>query len=79
MDLEDRIAAYRPGWFVSWNSIEDDKMQALSKFYRLTRVAEFPAMDDPDRNLMIVYRLDAKDGVVPQRKLVKARALRSGL
>lgn len=79
MDLEDRIAAYRPGWFVSWNSIEDDKMQALSKFYRLTRVAEFPAMDDPDRNLMIVYRLDAKDGVAPQRKLQRLRPGRANL
>jgi len=74
MDLEDRIAAYKPGWFVSWNSIEDDKMEALNKFYRLTRVAEFPAMDDPDRNVMIVYRLDAKDGVTPQRKK-KVKAL----
>lgn len=74
MDLEDRIAAYKPGWFVSWNSIEDDKMEALNKFYRLTRVAEFPAMDDPDRNVMIVYRLDAKEGVTPQRKK-KAKAL----
>lgn len=77
MDLEDRIAAYRPGWFVSWNSIEDDKMQALSKFYRLTRVAEFPAMDDPDRNLMIVYRLDPKEGAVPRRKTGRARTARS--
>jgi len=68
MELEDRIAAYRPGWFVSWNSIEDDKMEALNKFYVLTRVAEFPVMDDPDRNVMIVYRLDAKDGVSPQRR-----------
>ncbi|MEG9432318.1 glycosyl transferase [Terriglobus sp. ADX1] len=75
MDLEDRIAAYKPGWFVSWNSIEDDKMEALNKFYRLTRVAEFPAMDDPDRNVMIVYRLDAKDGIVPQRKHKKLKAL----
>ncbi|MEZ2348318.1 ArnT family glycosyltransferase [Terriglobus sp. RCC_193] len=75
MDLEDRIAAYKPGWFVSWNSIEDDKMEALSKFYLLTRVAEFPAMDDPDRNVMIVYRLDAKDGVTPQRKHKQEKAL----
>jgi len=49
-------------------------MEALNKFYRLTRVAEFPAMDDPDRNVMIVYRLDAKDGVTPQRKK-KVKAL----
>lgn len=68
MELEDRIAAYRPGWFVSWNYVEDDKMGALGKFYRLTRVAAFPAMDDPDRNVMIVYRLDPKSGVQPKRK-----------
>ncbi|AFL89817.1 hypothetical protein Terro_3603 [Terriglobus roseus DSM 18391] len=75
MDLEDRIAAYRPGWFVSWNYVEDDKMAALSRFYTLTRVAEFPAMDDPDRNLMIVYRLDAKEGMKPKRKRPGARLL----
>ena len=79
MQLEDRIAAYRPGWFVTWNYVEDDKMQALGKFYRLTRVAEFPAMDDPDRNVMIVYRLDAKDGVKPKRGRLGARALPTAL
>ena len=58
MDLEDRIAAYRPGWYVAWNDVESDKMEALTKFYTLDRVAAFPAMDDPERNLMIVYKLD---------------------
>ncbi len=67
MDLEDRIATYKPGWFVAWNYVEDDKMDALSKFYHLTRIAAFPAMDDPDRNLLIVYRLDARAGVEPRR------------
>ena len=33
-------------------------MDALSPLYHLTRVADFPAMDDPDRNLLILYRLD---------------------
>ena len=68
LDLEDRIAVYKPGWFVTWNYVEDDKMQALSRFYQLTRIAALPAMDDPERNLMIVYRLDAKDGVAPRRR-----------
>ena len=67
MELEDRIAAYRPGWFVAWNYVEDDKMDALGKFYRLTRVRDIPAMDDPDRNLLIVYRLDPKESVKPRR------------
>ncbi|MBS1814342.1 MAG: glycosyltransferase family 39 protein [Acidobacteria bacterium] len=60
LDLDQRVAKYRPGWFIAWNYVEDDKMDALTGLYRLTRVAEFPAMDDPDRNLLIVYRLDAK-------------------
>lgn len=60
LELDQRVARYRPGWFVAWNFVEDDKMDALSTLYRLTRVAEFPAMDDPDRNLLIVYRLDPK-------------------
>lgn len=74
MQLEDRIAAYKPGWFVAWNYVEDDKMEALATFYRLTRVAAFPAMDDPDRNLMIVYRLDPIEGKTPKRKRLKKTA-----
>jgi hypothetical protein len=59
MMLADRAAAYKPGWFATWNDVEDDKMDALTPAYRLVRVAAFPAFDDPDRNLLILYRLDA--------------------
>lgn len=58
MELEDRVKAYRPGWYVTWNQVDDDKMDALTPIYHLKRVASFPAMDDPERNLMILYRLD---------------------
>jgi hypothetical protein len=58
LELVDRVRRYRPGWYVAWNAIEDDKMDALRPFYHVERVAAFPAMDDPDRNLLIVYRLD---------------------
>jgi 4-amino-4-deoxy-L-arabinose transferase-like glycosyltransferase len=75
MELEDRIAAYKPGWFVAWNYVEDDKMDSLAKFYQLTRVAEFPAMDDPDRNLLIVYRLDAKKKALPGIRSAKRSTL----
>jgi 4-amino-4-deoxy-L-arabinose transferase-like glycosyltransferase len=59
MTLPDRVATYKPGWFATWNDVEDDKMDALAPMYRLMRVAAFPAFDDPDRNLLILYRLDA--------------------
>jgi 4-amino-4-deoxy-L-arabinose transferase-like glycosyltransferase len=58
MDLPVRIKAYQPGWYVTWNQVDDDKMDALTPTYHLQRVAAFPAMDDPERNLLILYRLD---------------------
>lgn len=58
MTLGDRIAKYKPGWFATWNEVEDDKMEALAPTYRLERVVAMPAFDDPDRNLLILYRLD---------------------
>ncbi len=58
MDLVQRAATYHPGWYAAWNQVDDDKMDALGRFYRLDRVAEFPAMDDPERNQLILYRLD---------------------
>ncbi len=61
-ELPDRVARYHPGWFLSWNQIDDDKMDALMPLYRVQRVAAFPAMDDPERNLLILYRLDPPTG-----------------
>jgi len=58
MPLEDRAAAYRPGWYAAWNEVDDDKMDALAPLFHVERVAAFPAMDDPERNLLILYRLD---------------------
>jgi hypothetical protein len=82
MELVDRIAAYKPGWYVSWNYVEDDKQEALDKYYRLERVAAIPAMDDPDRNLLILYKLLPLDGngVKPARRARRrAHVLRTGL
>jgi len=59
MTLPERVAKYRPGWFATWNDVEDDKMEALAPWFRLVRVATIPAFDDPDRNVLILYRLDA--------------------
>jgi hypothetical protein len=58
MTLPDRVAAYRPGWFATWNDVEDDKMDALAPGFRLVRVMSVPVFDDPDRNLLILYRLE---------------------
>jgi hypothetical protein len=61
LELADRLKLYRPGWYVAWNDVEDDKADALTPHYALQRVAAFPVMDDPDRDLLILYRLDPTD------------------
>ena len=61
-DMDVRVKAYQPGWYASWNDVEDDKADALSPTYQMQRVAAFPAYDDPDRNLLILYRLDPAAG-----------------
>jgi hypothetical protein len=67
MDLAVRVQAYHPGWYVAWNQVDDDKMDALAPMYHLQRVAAFPAMDDPERNLLILYRLDPAIPGTPPR------------
>lgn len=57
-DLDVRAKKYQPGWYASWNDVEDDKADALTPMFQMKRVAAFPAYDDPDRNLLILYRLD---------------------
>jgi hypothetical protein len=81
MELADRAALYRPGWYVAWNEIDDDKMDALARNFRVERVAEFPAMDDPDRDLLILYRLDDQAAEPPRghRRQPIPRSLRTGL
>ena len=75
MTLPDRVAAYRPGWFATWNDVEDDKMEALAPVYRLVRVASIPAFDDPDRNLLILYRLDPLNQRGPAGKPGRRRTM----
>jgi hypothetical protein len=65
LDLDSRVAKYHPGWYIAWNELDDDKADAITPLYRPVRVAAFPALDDPDRNLLIVYRLDPKAPTPP--------------
>ncbi len=79
LDLPDRVKLYRPGWYAAWNELDDDKMDSLTPLYRIERVAAFPAMDDPARNLLILYRLDPAAGMppIPRRRKPTPKPLRT--
>jgi hypothetical protein len=78
LDLGERVTQYRPGWYIAWNELDDDKAEAITPLYTLTRVAAIPALDDPDRNLLIVYRLDPnEEGTAPGPHKARRRTPRA--
>jgi 4-amino-4-deoxy-L-arabinose transferase-like glycosyltransferase len=56
-DLAKRIHNYQPGWYAAWNELDPGTLEDLKTQYSLERVASFRAFDDPDRNLLILYKL----------------------
>jgi 4-amino-4-deoxy-L-arabinose transferase-like glycosyltransferase len=55
-DLRQKALAYQPGWYVGWNELDQDYMDALSAF-RLDEVANYAVFDREDRNRLKLYRM----------------------
>ena len=56
MPLSAKIQRYRPGWYVAWNGVGPDELEAM-KGYRLEQVAQYHAFDDDDRRVLLLYRM----------------------
>lgn len=57
LDLPDKLAHYQPGWFATWNDLDPGTLEDLHVHYSLEQVAAFPAFDDPDRNMLYLFKL----------------------
>ena len=57
VDLPYRIHQYQPGWYAAWNEIDPGTLEDLHTQYRLEQVAKFHALDDEDRDVLILYKL----------------------
>ena len=55
--LEKKMARYQPGWYASWNDLDPAVLEEIHTRYWLEQVASFPALDDPDRNLLVLFKL----------------------
>jgi 4-amino-4-deoxy-L-arabinose transferase-like glycosyltransferase len=55
-DLDKKVLAYQPGWYVGWNDLDQDILDSLSAF-RLEEVANFPVFDRQDRDRLKLYRM----------------------
>ncbi len=57
LDLPSKMARYQPGWYATWNDIDPGSLEDIHVHYSMEQVAEFPAFDDPDRNLLVLFKL----------------------
>jgi hypothetical protein len=56
-DLPEKLGIYQPGWYAAWNDFDPGTLEDLHTHYSIEQVAEFPAFDDPQRNLLVLFRL----------------------
>lgn len=56
-DLEAKLALYQPGWFATWNDLDPGTLADIHTHFSLEQVATFHAFDDPDRNVLVLFKL----------------------
>ena len=56
-ELVTKLAAYQPGWYATWNDLDPGTLEDLHGHFSLEQVASFRAFDDPDRNLLVLFKL----------------------
>jgi len=61
-DLVSKLAFYQPGWYASWNDLDPSTLEDIHSRFSLEQVAGFRAFDDPDRNLLVLFKLHPLPG-----------------
>jgi 4-amino-4-deoxy-L-arabinose transferase-like glycosyltransferase len=62
MPLADKLGEFQPGWYASWNDLDPRTLGDLHTRYSLEQVATWPAFDDSDRNLLVLFKLHPLPG-----------------
>ena len=74
-DLSAKLAHYQPGWWATWNDIDPGTLEDLHTRYSLEQVAEFKAFDDPERNVLVLFKLHP----LPKPRLIQGDNLQQPL
>jgi hypothetical protein len=56
-ELPKRTVLDQPGWYAAWNDLDPGTLEDLHTHFSLEQVAEFPAFDDPERNMLVLFKL----------------------
>ena len=57
LDLATKLRRYNPGWYATWNDFDSGTLEDIHTHFSLEEVASFPAFDDPERNVIVLYKL----------------------
>jgi 4-amino-4-deoxy-L-arabinose transferase-like glycosyltransferase len=61
-DLVSKLTYYQPGWWATWNDIDAGTLEDLHNRYSLEQVASFHVLDDPERNVLVLFKLHPLPG-----------------
>jgi hypothetical protein len=61
-DLPAKLGVYQPGWYAAWNDLDPGTLQDLHVYYSLEQVASYPAFDDEQRNVLVLFKLHPLPG-----------------
>jgi 4-amino-4-deoxy-L-arabinose transferase-like glycosyltransferase len=57
LDLVTKLNRYQPGWFATWNDLDPGTLEDIHNHFSLEQVASFHAFDDPDRDVLVLFKL----------------------
>ena len=60
--LTQKLGEYQPGWYAAWNDLDPESLADLHTRYSLEQVAAWPAFDDSNRNLLVLFKLHPLPG-----------------
>jgi len=56
-DLPGKMYRYQPGWYATWNDFDPGTLEDIHNHFSLEQVAGFRAFDDPERNVLVLFKL----------------------
>jgi hypothetical protein len=61
-DLASKLGRYQPGWYATWNDFDPGTLEDIHTRFTLEQVASFRAFDDPQRNVLVLFKLHPLPG-----------------
>jgi Dolichyl-phosphate-mannose-protein mannosyltransferase len=56
-ELPSKMLEYKPGWYAAWNDLDPGTLADIHTHFSLEQVASFHAFDDPERNVLVLFKL----------------------